>query len=126
MADWGTKEFSKPVATSEFVRAFETAQRGMWKINQDKGFDTEYDKINFGEKIALAHGELSEALEYYRKGNQLSDHIPAFLGIEEELADTVIRCMNLASAFGLRLADAIVAKSEFNSNRPYLHGGKRF
>lgn len=79
---------------------------------------------NDGEMIALMHSELSEALEYLRKGNHPSDHIPEFSGLEEELADVVIRVMDMSAARNLRLAEAIVAKMEFNANRPYKHGKK--
>lgn len=81
---------------------------------------------NEGEAIALMHSELSEALEYIRHDNPPSDHIPEFSGVEEELADVIIRIMHFAYARKLRVAHAILAKIEFNSNRGYKHGGKRF
>lgn len=109
---------------SEFTYQFKAVQQRMFEINKAHGF--EEGPQNFGEKIALTHGELSEALEYFRKGNGPSDHIPEFLGVEEELADTVIRCMNIAESWNLRLADAIEAKAEFNNLREYRHGGKAF
>ena len=81
---------------------------------------------NDGELIALMHSELSEALEFLRKGNKPSDHIPEFLGVEEEFADVIIRIMDMAHRRGYRLAPAILAKMQFNESRPYKHGGKRF
>lgn len=78
---------------------------------------------NFGEKIALIHSELSEALEADRK-DLVSDHIPDFSGIEEELADVVIRVVDLAAMRGLRLGDAINAKMQYNLSRPFKHGKK--
>jgi NTP pyrophosphatase (non-canonical NTP hydrolase) len=83
------------------------------------------EKRNKGEMIALMHSELSEALEAIRKPGP-SEHIPEFSGIEEELADTVIRILDYAYAFGLDLPGAIMAKMKFNANRPYKHGGKKF
>lgn len=91
-----------------------------------KKFIKKGDLRNEGELIALAHGELSECLEYIRNGNPPSDHIPEFTGAEEELADTVIRCMNHAVERGYRLGEAIVAKMRFNTTRPIKHGGKKF
>lgn len=79
-----------------------------------------------GTLIALMHAELSEALEYARHGNPPSDHIPGFSGIEEEYADTIIRIMDDAGRNGYRIAEAIVAKMEFNRGREYKHGGKEF
>lgn len=81
------------------------------------------DTRNEGELIALAHSELSEALEYIRHGNSVvSDHIPDFLGVEEEFADCVIRIADHCAARGYRLGDAIVAKMKFNSTREFKHG----
>ena len=109
---------------NEFIHQFNKKQKRMFEINKAHGFED--GPQNFGEKIALTHGELSEALEYFRKGNGPSDHIPEFLGVEEELADTVIRCMNIAESWNLKLAEAIEAKAEFNNLREYRHGGKAF
>lgn len=72
---------------------------------------------NVGELIALVHSELSEALEGHRK-NQQDDHLPQFLSIEVELADAMIRIFDMAGGLNLRLAEAFVAKMEYNRNRP--------
>jgi NTP pyrophosphatase (non-canonical NTP hydrolase) len=73
--------------------------------------------LNFGERIALMHSELSEALEGDRKG-LASDHIPGFSMVEEEFADTLIRIFDTAGAMGLRLGEAFAAKMVFNQQRP--------
>ena len=81
---------------------------------------------NNGELIALMHSELSEALENLRHGEPPSDHIPDFKGIEEEFADVIIRILDMSHARGYRIGEAVLAKIEFNRNRPYKHGGKKF
>lgn len=80
-----------------------------------------WESDNTGEKIALMHSELSEALEADRKSLP-SDHIEGFSGVEEELADVMIRILDFAGHHDLRLAEAFTAKLLFNLTRPYKHG----
>lgn len=79
------------------------------------------------KKLMLIASEIFEAFEAVRGGVQeeKSEKIPDFTKMEEELADTVIRIMDFAEAKGLRLPDAILAKHDYNTSRPYKHG-KRF
>jgi hypothetical protein len=82
------------------------------------------DGFNFGEKIALIHSELSEALESYRKhGTAEPDHHCApFTNVEVELADAIIRIFDLAGRLNLKLGSALMAKHAYNKTRPYKHG----
>ncbi len=80
------------------------------------------DEREDGTVIALIHSELSEALEALRTGSEESEHIPEYLAIEEEFADVLIRVMDYAGAKNLDLAGALLAKMDFNRERPYRHG----
>lgn len=92
-------------------------------INEQMVAQGFWESENSGEKFALMHSEISEALEADRK-DLPSDHIPDFSGVEEELADTLIRILDFAAFHELRLGEAIVAKMMFNLSRPPKHGKK--
>jgi len=99
--------------------------RESYRIDVDHGFwDGESDTPIFkAAKIALIHSELSEALEGIRKPGP-DKHCPEYTVEEVELADSVIRTLIYCERYGLRLEEAIKAKTEVNRARPYKHGGK--
>ena len=87
---------------------------------------------NFGELIALAHSELSEALEGHRKG-LMDDKLPHRPMVEVEIVDCLIRLFDLSHAFGFDLEGAYRDKMNYNAIRPdhrpenrIKEGGKRY
>lgn len=90
-------------------------EKGWWKENR-----------NESELIMLMVCECSEAVEALRSGDPPSEHIHGFSSVEEELADVIIRIMDYAFTYGYSVADAVIAKMEFNKTREYMHGGKKF
>ena len=66
--------------------------------------------------LCLVHSEISEAMEGARK-NRMDDHLPHRKALEVELADAMIRILDLAGAYKLDLGGALVEKLVYNTQR---------
>lgn len=102
---------------------------------KDKGF---WDKErNVGEMLMLVVSELGEAIEAHRKNRLLSVDRPVVVAsaedvkwfeanvkdtFEDEIADAVIRLMDMAGGLGIDLERHIKAKLAYNKTRARLHG----
>lgn len=110
---------------------------GWWHVNNNNVFPVEYfdrwpndadkktdvrqlpsDIFKFwvGTKLCLTHSEVSEAMEGHRKGIP-DDKLPHRTMLEVELADAVIRIMDLAGGLNLDVGGAIIEKLAFNATR---------
>lgn len=109
---------------------FENARaHGFWYEDTDKKKERLVRIGAIPQALALIHSEISEALEESREPNfdpQIIDWQGLKpIGFPIELADAMIRIMDLAGAFDIDLNKAIRLKHEFNLTRPKMHG-KRF
>ena len=81
---------------------------------------------SIGELLMLTTSELSEALNEIRNGNHVwevtfsADGKPE--GFPIELADAVLRIMDMCEYLGLNLEQAMIDKHKYNLTRPYKHG----
>lgn len=99
----------------------------------------------FAAYIGLAHSELSEALDASRdriwhgtceggSSELRSDHMagcsgkphlhPKPVGVGAELADAMIRIIDMADRWGVNLPGEIVRVMEYGWTREYQHGGR--
>ena len=102
-----------------FEKQWDKIAKQIYKNAVEHGFWK--GEVNDGERMALIHAEISEALEALRDGNPSSNKIMEFTNLEEELADAVIRIMDYAFGKDLDIAGAILAKIEYNQSREYMH-----
>lgn len=110
-----------------FARVFAEMQDQIWRDNEVKGFHgLRLNPLYVPTKLALICTEVAEAVEAHRTGKEYDDHLVKANAVGCELADTVIRCMDLAGDLGIDLGSLIDAKLVFNRSRPHKHGGKLY
>ena len=95
------------------------------KMANDHGWSVVWNKtstsstvLSVGDKIALIHSELSEALEAYRDDDKYE------FGVE--IADTFIRLFHLCGDLDIDIEKFIEEKMEKNRTRPPKHGRKNY
>lgn len=135
----------------EFIEAFQAVQKNVHQNSKDKGFWDGPDNANVPTKLMLIVSELAEAMEEHRKldsGYRIDEiqyksedgiiYRDQEVGMKDgkmmykpegfaiELADAVIRIMDLCEYLGIDLADAIMIKSDYNRGREFRHGNKAY
>ena len=102
-----------------FQLTFSKLQHSTYETAKAHGFqELEGNPLYVPTKLALIMSEGAEALEAHRKGQTEE--------LGHELADIVIRSMDLAESLKIDLAAEILKKASFNANRPYKHGNKLY
>jgi len=84
-----------------------------WYTNLETGKPLER---NIPEMLCLIHSEISEALEAYRKDLK-DDHLRHYNGIDVELADAIIRILDLCGYLGIDIGAAVEDKFAYNQHR---------
>lgn len=69
------------------------------------------------ELLCMIHSEVSEVVDAYRNGRDNE--------IGEELADIILRTLDLSAHLEIDIHSAVLNKLEYNKTRPYRHGGKK-
>lgn len=113
------------IERGEFVRGFHAVQEHVAQRERLNFADRSGADYNVGERIALVHSEISEALEAVRK-NLMDDHLPERAGLEVELADAIIRMMGIAEHYGYDIASALLEKADYNDVRADHQAAARF
>lgn len=118
------------IITKDEIRSLTSIQDKCFGQAKTMGWHSKPREI--GTRLALIHSEISEALEGARKGLQ-DDHLPTRSMLEVELADAVIRILDLGGAENLDIAGAIAEKLYYNGHREdhklenrEKQGGKKF
>lgn len=138
-----------PVTAALASSTINKLSQAIYLANKEKGFWPDKNQRNIGEALMLITSELSEAMEAHRSNrhanhdayedvfesiaNEMSDpygglaHECAFKAhikdtFEDELADAVIRLMDLCGGLGINLGKHIYMKVSFNATRPAKHG----
>lgn len=112
-------------------RALKALAKEVGAINKANGWreDWQLSPTKVLSMLMLIVTEVAEAAEEVRKPDAwvrttFTMQGPARAALAEELADVLIRVMDMADALGLDMDEAVTAKLAKNRTRGYRHGGK--
>jgi len=83
---------------------------------------------DFSALLMNVHSEITEAWEEWRNNRTIHEEYVVDgkpEGIPAELADTMIRLLDLFAAFDIDIEAAMEKKMAYNRTRPIRHGGKK-
>lgn len=128
----------KPAVATYNDASLKALAKEAYDIAVDKGFWAHRaadgsEPCNPIGKLLLIHSEVSEAAEELRTGETEMRHVVGLPGwplkpegLPSELADILIRTLDLAHGLGIDIEKAVQEKMTYNKGRPKLHGGKKF
>lgn len=102
-----------------------SVDKGFWRTPltpQSEEGERYVTNLKKSQKIALVMTELGELIEGLRVAEGPSSKILGFTNEEEEVADAIIRLLDYAGAYRLRIGEALAAKMAVNEGRPLKHG----
>lgn len=104
---------------------FRRMEEEVFRLNSSKGWFDEERTV--GDMVALLHAEVSEILEAYRDygmADKDRDAVqePKPEGVAIEMADVLIRLLDMAKRWDINIVSAFDEKMKYNWTRPYRHG----
>ena len=113
----------------------ETEEKLKKALVNDSELQTEVHHLQTARRLALIQSEISEALEACRKGRYADREAFQKAGatkeafeeymkdsFEDELADALIRILELAATEGIDMDVHVSEKMKYNADRPYKFG----
>ena len=120
---------NKEVRAKGFWQSMDDALNAIDAQKQYCDTDEQENKINenynatkdafIAQKVSLVMSECGEALEAMRKQNYGLEKKDTF---EDEIADAIIRLLDLCGHLSIDIEKHIKLKLEYNKNRPQKHG----
>jgi NTP pyrophosphatase (non-canonical NTP hydrolase) len=109
---------------TQFIASFNALAKTVYENNKKNGFWLDLSTMqpsdlsipNTMMRLMLIVTELAEAAEGVRK-NLRDDHLPSRFMFEVELADAVIRILDIAGGYSLDLGTTIMEKIAYNTER---------
>lgn len=115
-------EFSHRIYSDNLAKGFYDDEMAIrLHLSKDPTKHQSYIKSVRAQRLALVTSEISEALEADRK-NLMDDHLPQYYGFDVELADALIRILDLCGANNVDIGKVVRDKLAYNKSRPYRHG----
>ena len=125
------EEFAELFSQVQFLSHTVNRENGWWNARWQALAILSNSGINYSPNLAIeltgvCHTELSEAVEAARKHHQHSwADAKTKDTMVRELAGTIVRIMDMAEHFKLPIGKAIIEEIKANSQRGFMHGGKK-